>query len=440
MEKKAIVLCGGGAKGAYQIGALKALNKVGYKYDIVTGTSVGALNGAFAVMGDIKKAENIWSKLDMEGIFSFNDKQKDISKSKSMAELTKNLIKSGESASYEPLLELIDKNVNEKKIRKSDIEYGFVTTEFKPLKKVEIFKGDIPYGQLKNYIMASAACYPYMKSFKINDKQFLDGGYFDNMPIDMALRKGATDIVVIDLKGIGKLNKANDIPAKVTYVECSQNLGGIMLFNKENNIRNIKLGYLDTLKAFNKLEGNLYSFRKGENIKASSIEDKIINITRKIFSSIPNASSMEKLAEAQIKNCINNYYKNIYTIKSSALAMLEMTADIFKIDYLRTYTFKMLSDKVIVEANKIKRSDKNLSLDIKKILESVLKVDKMSDVFKMYDKSKLVLFIKSIISKDKITQEDKKDIYMLSIAFPETVLAAIFLKAYEESKLINIKK
>ena len=73
MEKKAIVLCGGGAKGAYQIGALKALNKVGYKYDIVTGTSVGALNGAFAVMGDIKKAENIWSKLDMEGIFSFND-------------------------------------------------------------------------------------------------------------------------------------------------------------------------------------------------------------------------------------------------------------------------------------------------------------------------------------------------------------------------------
>ena len=43
---RAIVLSGGGSKGAYEIGVWKALRKLHIKYDIVTGTSVGALNAA----------------------------------------------------------------------------------------------------------------------------------------------------------------------------------------------------------------------------------------------------------------------------------------------------------------------------------------------------------------------------------------------------------
>ena len=45
MGKKGVVLCGGGAKGAYQIGVWKALKKLNFNPDVVTGTSVGALNG-----------------------------------------------------------------------------------------------------------------------------------------------------------------------------------------------------------------------------------------------------------------------------------------------------------------------------------------------------------------------------------------------------------
>jgi len=50
-----IVLEGGGAKGAYQIGAWKALREAGIKVKGVAGTSVGALNGAFICMDDIEK-------------------------------------------------------------------------------------------------------------------------------------------------------------------------------------------------------------------------------------------------------------------------------------------------------------------------------------------------------------------------------------------------
>ena len=49
----AVVLSGGGAKGAYQIGVWRALRKLNIKYDIITGTSVGALNGAMMVTGTL---------------------------------------------------------------------------------------------------------------------------------------------------------------------------------------------------------------------------------------------------------------------------------------------------------------------------------------------------------------------------------------------------
>ena len=53
----AIALEGGGAKGAYEIGAWKALEEAGIKYNAVSGTSVGALNGALMAMRDLPRAE-----------------------------------------------------------------------------------------------------------------------------------------------------------------------------------------------------------------------------------------------------------------------------------------------------------------------------------------------------------------------------------------------
>ena len=43
--KRAIVFAGGGTKGAYQTGFVKALRELKIEYDIVTGTGIGALNG-----------------------------------------------------------------------------------------------------------------------------------------------------------------------------------------------------------------------------------------------------------------------------------------------------------------------------------------------------------------------------------------------------------
>ena len=67
-KMRAIVLSGGGSKGAYQIGVWKALRKLKLKYDVVTGTSVGALNAALMVQNNYYKALYFWRKLSFSDV------------------------------------------------------------------------------------------------------------------------------------------------------------------------------------------------------------------------------------------------------------------------------------------------------------------------------------------------------------------------------------
>ena len=68
-----IVLEGGGARGAYQVGAWQALRELGLEYGGVAGTSVGALNGAMMVQGDIDRALEIWSDIRPSRIVSIDE-------------------------------------------------------------------------------------------------------------------------------------------------------------------------------------------------------------------------------------------------------------------------------------------------------------------------------------------------------------------------------
>ena len=68
-----IVFDGGGARGAYQIGAWKALHEAGVKINAVAGTSVGALNGALLCMGDLEKAEKLWENITYSDVMEIDD-------------------------------------------------------------------------------------------------------------------------------------------------------------------------------------------------------------------------------------------------------------------------------------------------------------------------------------------------------------------------------
>ena len=123
-----IVLEGGGARGAYQIGAWKALREAGIKIKGAAGTSVGALNGALICMDDFEKAENIWETICYSRVMDVDDSLMDQLRNFSFKSLSsiglhevingaKRILKD-RGFDIAPLRRLIEEVVDEEKMRK----------------------------------------------------------------------------------------------------------------------------------------------------------------------------------------------------------------------------------------------------------------------------------------------------------------------------------
>ena len=64
-KEYALALSGGGTRGAYEIGAYKALTEIGINIKAIAGTSIGALNGAMLLSSGVVAAENMYKKIDI---------------------------------------------------------------------------------------------------------------------------------------------------------------------------------------------------------------------------------------------------------------------------------------------------------------------------------------------------------------------------------------
>ena len=260
-----LVLSGGGGKGAYQIGVWKALRRLHYKIDIVTGTSVGSLNALLITQNSWFIAPIIWNKIDFSEVF-----QDDIKKNPSMTEIInmygKNIIEN-QGMSTDNLEKKLDIFIRYKKFYKSKINFGLVTYNLTTLKPKTLTKMQIRPKKLKDYLIASCTCFPAFKLKDIDGNKYIDGGYCDMLPINLAIDMGADNIIAVDLKTIGVRKKVKDKDVKVTYIYPRNNIGYTLLFDKKVNKRNFKYGYNDTMKTFNKLEGNKYTFRKNTTTK-----------------------------------------------------------------------------------------------------------------------------------------------------------------------------
>lgn len=255
-KKTALVLGGGGSRGAYEIGVWKALNELGIKIDIVTGTSVGAINGALVAQGDLEIAEKLWKELETQMVF-------DVEGNDALS-YAKEIIAHG-GAGTDGLKKLLTDTISEEKVRNSHVEYGLTTVSIPDLKPHELLKEEIPEEQLIKYIMASAACFPASKFTEIDGKRFIDGGYSDNIPIKLALEAGAERVIAVNLDAVGIIKKADMKKVDdLTIVEPRWNLGNFLVFDKQNSSRIIQLGYLNTMKVMGRHDGERYTFHKGE--------------------------------------------------------------------------------------------------------------------------------------------------------------------------------
>lgn len=261
--KRAIVLSGGGTKGAYELGVWKALREKETEIHIVTGTSIGAINGAMICTGDYEKCCHMWETMVMEdlmndGITVTNTMEDFYNNKKPLAPFLRKYLKRG-GVDNSPFTDFVKKNVVEERVRSSRIDYGLVTVKQKGLIPCCLSKREIPEGMLKDFVIASSSIYPVFPTHEIDGEPYLDGCYYDNLPIDLAFRLGATDVIAVDLHTMPQHANYADRPY-VTYLTPSHELGGVLDFDPERIHSNIRRGYRDAMRKFGKYKGFTYCF------------------------------------------------------------------------------------------------------------------------------------------------------------------------------------
>ena len=250
-----LALEGGGARGSYQIGAYKALVESGFRFSSIVGTSIGAINAAVICSGGLELLEGIWKEID-SSIFEINPQMCDeiIQGNKQIQrDVTLDILKN-RGISLNKLKDILNKYVDEEKVRNNNIKFGLVITKLKGMKSLEYTIDDIPKGKLIDYLIASSSLPIFKIEKNIDEHIYLDGGFRNVLPLTLLENMGCKNIIGIRLKKFGIIRKTKNKDTKVFLIEPSKSTGSTLFFNQDTIDENIKLGYNDAKKMIDKIK------------------------------------------------------------------------------------------------------------------------------------------------------------------------------------------
>ena len=326
MPQKALVLAGGGARGSYQVGVWRALMELDWHPQIITGTSVGSLNGAMFVLDLYETARDMWLTIRSKDVMELPEDNADLS---ALHSFLRRVVKAG-GMDVSPLEEIVERVLDEDALRKAEIRFGLVTVEQRGLKPRELPLEQIPEGRVKDYLMASAACFPALQARDIDGVKFLDGGYSDNMPTGLAKDMGAEELVCVDLEGVG-ITRPNLTGLPTTMIRSYWELGDILHFDPDTARRNMELGYYDTLRAFGRLRGCAYAVDNGPESSA-------------------DAEAFRSRFDA-VQKMVRDKYPVTLTA-DAALAPLETAAEDVGVDPAQYYTTRSLGEAFLAKCDR----------------------------------------------------------------------------------------
>ena len=299
-----VVLEGGGLKGGYHLGAMKAILEEGYEIGGYVGTSIGSFNAAVLAQGDFNKLYEAWyngsSSLGLDinerEVGKLIDKKMNFKSIKYWATFFKdNIANKGVDSSK--LKELYSSYIDEEKLRSSNIDYGMVTVSLSDMKPIYMYKEDIPEGQIASYVLASS----YLPMFKQDDilsdsKVYLDGGFVDNRPFSLLIDKGYKDFIEIRTNAIGVTKRVNKKGLNIITIEPSKKLlSGIAISDNKSIRTDIEMGYYDAIRV---LKGYL-----GKKYYVIPIgEDKVF----KALINIPDEKVLEIIEKVKIPGIVEN--------------------------------------------------------------------------------------------------------------------------------------
>lgn len=371
-----LVLEGGGARGAYQIGVVKALYEHGVEFTSIVGTSIGAINGAYLAQGSFDEIYHMWNTMSFKDLFDVDEK---VLKKLMKVDLDFNVIKYLSKKLNESLKiggldttkmrNIMISSLDEEKIRNSNISYGLVTMCLSDMTPQELFIEDIKKGKLIDYIMATSNL-PVFKRAVVDNKKYLDGGIWDNCPVQMLEKKGYSDAIIIRaykrnrIRGYHGIVKRDNITMHM--IEPVESLGSILNFDSENLNYQLKLGYYDGLKFINKLEGRKYYIKR---TIGNEITDKLNNIDNDEIKELAKILKIKlevgRMIVDELKDKILPDLFDITRIKKSIskkdtiILLLEYVAELENIERFKVYEFEEFVNILKAKIKKSKNINKN---------------------------------------------------------------------------------
>lgn len=331
-KEYSLVFDGGGARGAYQIGAWKALREAGVRINAVAGTSVGALNGALVCMNDVETAENIWSEMTFSTVMDVDDAwmerlfNRETTIHEFLNEGWKKLKEGG--IDITPLRELIHRTIREDQIRSCGMDFFLLTFSVSDFKELDLSVEDIPEGLLEDFLLASAYLIGF-KNERLHGKKYIDGGVINNVPLNSLVKRGYQNIIEVRIYGPGREPRVKMPENSVKYeISPRVKLGSIIEFSGKRSRQNLTIGYYDAKRMLYGLEGFIYYV---EQTHDEEYYEELLG----------DIKELERAEIAlQLKLSLG------YTDKELFMGMLEAAAKLFHISKYQIYTVDELYDIV----------------------------------------------------------------------------------------------
>ena len=426
--KRAIALGAGGARGAYQIGAWKALRELGVDYDIVVGSSIGSVNGVAMVQDDYDLALDLWKNISVDKIFAgdvdLDFEPQDIigSTEKLVSLLIKILINKGLDIST--FLDLLNDIVDEDKVRASAREFGIVAVRVPLIKGMEITKEKMKVGYMAKYILASSSAFPVFPVCEVDGNKYIDGGYYDSLPINFARNLGAEEVVAIDVS-LSTTHEEELSSNDVIYIKSAWSLGPFLDFDNESIMRNMDLGYNDTMKAYGKYRGFRYTFLLNDE---ESFNDVALAL-KKSIEKVDHEMNSQKYK--RIRNILNSKNLLDYIAKYTdnkelspyeyLLRAEEICAELFTQNPQEIYDFISLKDQLMSHFNNPRK------VDYEKIFNNLSSIMSIMELYEYIKQISNEEIIASILYKLLDGQDIVSEMSKIAIIAPEAVISGLYL-------------
>lgn len=336
-----LALGGGGARGCYEIGLWKALNEAGLRFDAVSGTSIGALVGAMYVQGALPQMIEFVQTMHPQAIakdmvYFPENLGKWIQDRKKIEDFLSRYIFSRTGMNISPLKESLDAMFDYKAFRASPTNFACMTFNLSTKRPEAYFKNGMNEENAQNIILASASCYPAFPVMKMNAQEYIDGGYWDNVPVDLAEKMGAKKVLGVDVEGPGLVLPVSP-SVDLFLMKPILPLENFLDFSRAACMKNLAAGELEMGKLRGLYAGHLFTFDRSSQ-EAIDFYEGYLGFLFSIHRISMEAREIAGLSRWAVKYSPSDLSKALLE-QESFVELLEILAYLAGLDPYRVYSF-----------------------------------------------------------------------------------------------------